>query len=126
VSVPGICDFLQVSFNSAACVSDLIRAQSDLSRKFDIGLDPELRFSVGVGHVNVRPTLFPGEEEQPEGTVTKNRRRHRETLHWSAATVCLVDLTILASLVVGNPRNAKAHQLLRICGLFKPALNLLF
>jgi hypothetical protein len=106
--VPGICDFLQVSFNSAACVSDLIRAQSDLSRKFDIGLDPELRFSVGVGHVNVRPTLFPGEEEQPE------------------ATVCLVDLTILASLVVGNPRNAKAHQLLRICGLFKPALNLLF
>jgi len=84
-----------VSFNSAACVSDLIRGQSDLSRKFDIGLDPELRFSVGVGHVNVRRPLFPGEEEQPEGTVTKNRRRRRKTLHWSAATACLVDLTAL-------------------------------
>ena len=39
VSVPSICDFLQVSFNSAACIPDLIRSQSGLGREFDARFD---------------------------------------------------------------------------------------
>ena len=74
VSVPSICDFLQLSFNGAAGIPDLNRSQSNLGRELDLGFDPELRFSVQVGHMNMRPALFTGKEKHTEGAVTKNRR----------------------------------------------------
>jgi hypothetical protein len=42
-----------VSFNGAAGIPDLNRSQSDLGRELDRGFDPELRFSVWVGNVNM-------------------------------------------------------------------------
>ena len=63
VAVPGIFDLLDVLDYDGVCLTYLSLAQSDVDGKFNFGLEPKFRFSIGVRNMHVYSRFFPREKE---------------------------------------------------------------
>lgn len=44
--------------------------------QFHGGLQPDFRFAVRMGHVDMQAGFFSGKEEEPVWTFSQDRRRH--------------------------------------------------
>jgi hypothetical protein len=55
---------------------NLAVVQAVILRQFNLRAKPELRFAVGVVHVDVKPGFLAREEKEPESILAKDRRAH--------------------------------------------------
>ena len=70
VMVPGIFDFLDMRLDDRLRVGDLAGRQARGGSEVNDGRKPELGLTIGVRYVNVDASLFVGEEEQSEWSIT--------------------------------------------------------
>ena len=54
--------------------SNLAVVQAIILRQFNLRLKPELRFALGMVHMNVQSGFLTREEKEPEPILTKDRR----------------------------------------------------
>jgi hypothetical protein len=58
VLVPGIGDLLSMVFEQLLCLADNVLRQARLSGKFDFRVQPKLRLTIRMGHMDVHPRFF--------------------------------------------------------------------
>ena len=60
------------------CVLQLPTGQSMILRKFNLWLQPELRFTFRADNVNMFPRLLSREEKEPKSLFSVNSGSHRD------------------------------------------------
>ncbi len=63
MTVPGICNFSDVSFNDRLRFTDLALVEPDSNCQMNHRRQPEFSLTIGMGNVNVNARLFPREEK---------------------------------------------------------------
>ena len=61
----------------------LLRLETEVHRQLDARINPELRFTISVLHVNVSASLLAGEEVEAKPLRSKNRWTHKAQLNAS-------------------------------------------
>jgi hypothetical protein len=73
VPMPRGSEFVTVLINDSLHFANLLFAHTHVSDQFDLGIQPELRLSVGTHNVHVHARLFSGKEEKAISALSMNR-----------------------------------------------------
>jgi hypothetical protein len=73
---PCILNLLEVAVDDGLGISKLVSCQPGRRGNMNGRCEPELRFTVRVGDVNMDARLFPGEEVQAERAISNDCRCH--------------------------------------------------
>src|SRR5215212_4333544 len=77
VAVPGVSDLIFVLHDQLANPTQVAVAELVVPRELDLGLKPEFGFTIRRQDVDMHPGLLPGEEKEPVGPLSEDRRTHR-------------------------------------------------
>ena len=59
MTVPGICDFSDVSFNNRLCFADLTLVEPDRYCQMNLRRQPEFCLAIRMGYMDMNTRLFP-------------------------------------------------------------------